>query len=95
MERGRRLELEILKILEENLQTRLHRTGLLLNLNFPIIGASPDAIGEDFVRSKMPCKFKIGEEIHYKRPKTSARPKFFAQIQLQMFMKNVKKGYCV
>ena len=68
MERGRRLELEILKILEENLQTRLHRTGLLLNPNFPIIGASPDAIGEDFVRSKMPCKFEIGEEIHYKRP---------------------------
>lgn len=49
MERGRGLEQEVLKVLEENLQTTLHRSGLLLNPNFLVIDASPHAVAEDFV----------------------------------------------
>jgi len=91
MERGRRLELKVLKILEENLQTRLHRTGLLLNPNFPILAASPDAVGEDFV-VEVKCPVSLTSERYIMKDQRIGS-KFFAQIQLQMFMKKVKKGY--
>lgn len=91
MERGRRLEQEVLKVLEENLQTTLHRSGLLLNSNFPVIGASPDAVAEDFVEVKCPVSLKSEERYITKANRIGN--KYFAQIQLQMFMQNVKKGY--
>jgi len=64
MERGRRLELEVLKVLEKNLQTRLHRTGLLLSPNFPILAASSDAVGEDFV-VEVKCPVSLTSEERY------------------------------
>jgi len=92
MERGRRLEQEVLKVLEENLQTALHRSGLLLNPNFPVIGASPDAVAEDFV-VEVKCPVSLKSEERYITKDNQIINKHFAQIQLQMFMQNVKKGY--
>ena len=92
MERGRRLEKEVLKILEENLQTTLQCSGLLLNPNFPVIGASPDAVGEDFV-VEIKCPVSLKSEERYITKDNQIAKKHCAQIQLQMFMQNVKKGY--
>ncbi|XP_039311283.1 uncharacterized protein LOC120359056 [Solenopsis invicta] len=92
MERGRRLEQEVVKILEENLQITLHRSGLLLNPNFPVIGASPDAVAENFV-VEIKCPFSLKSEERYITKDNRIGNKYFAQIQLQMFMQNVKIGY--
>lgn len=63
MERGKRLEQEVLKILEGNLQITLHRSRLLLHSNFPVIGASPDAVTENFVvEVKCPVSLKSEEK---------------------------------
>jgi len=70
----------------------LHRTGLLLNPNFPILAASPDAVGKDFV-VEVKCPVSLTSEERYIMKDQRIGPKVFAQIQLQMFIKKVKKGY--
>jgi len=81
-----------LKILEENLKITLHRSGLLLNPNFPVIGASPDAVTKNFV-VEVKCPVSLKSEERYITKDNQIDNKYFAQIQLQMFMQNVKKGY--
>ncbi|XP_046601957.1 uncharacterized protein LOC124295573 [Neodiprion lecontei] len=94
MERGRRLEKDV-KLTEELLKTNIQDCGLLLDSRFPIIGASPDGVGNDFVveiKCPMTCKAKS----RYIKENNQVANKFMAQIQLQMFMKKVKKGFfCV
>ncbi|XP_046629068.1 uncharacterized protein LOC124309448 [Neodiprion virginianus] len=95
MERGRRLKKDVVKLIEELLKTNIQDCGLLLDSRFPIIGASPDGVGNDFVveiKCPMTCKAKS----RYITENNQVANKFMAQIQLQMFMKKVKKGFfCV
>ncbi|KAF2881747.1 hypothetical protein ILUMI_24444 [Ignelater luminosus] len=49
MERGRRLEKEVVQELEKKWSIRSDNCALLLHPQYPIIGASPDAVGSDFV----------------------------------------------
>lgn len=62
----------------------------------PAIGASPDAVGTDFV---VEVKCPVSEETvsSYITPiHCTVISKYYAQMQLQMLLKNVKKGYfCV
>ncbi|KYQ50568.1 hypothetical protein ALC60_10345, partial [Trachymyrmex zeteki] len=82
----------ILAILEENLQTKLQRVGLLLHPDLPIIGASPDALGENFV-VEVKCPQFLKSEERYISKENAICSKYMAQIQLQMLMQNVQRGY--
>ncbi|KAK5639483.1 hypothetical protein RI129_011221 [Pyrocoelia pectoralis] len=65
--------------------------GLILDPSFPVLGASPDAIGADFV-VEVKCPTSIKTELNYiKDGKINNR--YLAQIQLQMFMCKLEKGY--
>lgn len=49
MNRGRQLEQSVVAVVEKQLNKKLNKSGLILIPKFPLFGASPDAIGEDFV----------------------------------------------
>ncbi|XP_046735010.1 uncharacterized protein LOC124404720 [Diprion similis] len=92
MERGRRLENEVIKLLKEMLKTNIEDCGLLVGARFPVIGASPDGVGDDFV-VEIKCPMTRKAESRYIAANHQIAKKFLAQIQLQMFMKQVKKGF--
>ncbi|XP_046744287.1 uncharacterized protein LOC124410167 [Diprion similis] len=92
MERGRRLEKEVIKLLKEMLKTNIEDCGLLVGARFPVIGASPDGVGDDFV-VEIKCPMTRKAESRYIAANHQIAKKFLAQIQLQMFMKQVKKGF--
>ena len=57
MERGLRLEEEVIKIVEKSKKMTINRTGMHLVPYWPIFGASPDGINENFVMEiKCPSK---------------------------------------
>lgn len=95
MERGRRLEKDVITLMKEILKTDIEDCGLLLDSRFPVIGTSPDGVGNDFV-VEIKCPMTPKAESRYITGNYQVASKFLAQIQLQMFLKNVKKGYfCV
>ncbi|XP_023312915.1 uncharacterized protein LOC111693009, partial [Anoplophora glabripennis] len=49
MKRGIKLEKEVLRRVEEELKIKLKPCGIILKREYPIFGASPDAIADDFV----------------------------------------------
>lgn len=49
MERGKRLESEVLCTLQKKTGLECYKSGLLLSSLFPVLGASPDAVGDDFI----------------------------------------------
>lgn len=67
---------------------------MFLNKDYPIFGASPDAVSTDFcIEIKCPSKDKT-VEFYIKDGNIMKKP--FAQIQLQMFLANKRKGlFCV
>ncbi|EDW02544.1 uncharacterized protein LOC6559643 [Drosophila grimshawi] len=69
--------------------------GLLLHENYPYLCGAPDGITDDhIVEIKSP---KTEEDFEkYLEARESIAPKYMAQIQMQMFLANVKKAlYCV
>lgn len=95
MSRGIRMEGEVIKCLEKELRIKLDRIGLQLNPRYPIFGASPDAISEDYVvEIKCPQSEKTLCNYITKNREITARYK--AQVQVQMFLFNKKKClFCV
>jgi len=49
MERGRRLEKEVISIVSKQVGENLKNSGFIILRNYPILGASPDALGSDFI----------------------------------------------
>lgn len=49
MERGRRLEKLVIAEIEKKLKLKIENSGLLLIPSLPILGASPDGVGCDFI----------------------------------------------
>ncbi|XP_043463389.1 uncharacterized protein LOC122510904 [Leptopilina heterotoma] len=92
MERGRRLENQVLRVLEETENIKVEKCGLLLNDKYPAIGASPDGIGENFV-VEVKCPMSEKAEYRYISKKHKINDKYLAQIQLQMLMAKKVKGY--
>ncbi|XP_070168310.1 uncharacterized protein [Polyergus mexicanus] len=94
MERGRCLEKEVLKKVEKIVGQKLKNCGLFLMPNYPILGASPDAMGNDFiVEVKCPNSDKAISRFPSKGKVAS---KCKAQINLQILATNTKKGlFCV
>lgn len=69
-------------------------SGLILNRNFPIVGASPDGISDECVLEiKCPIKNK-----NFKNYICDGIPtkKYMAQVQLQMYFAEKKRGlFCL
>ena len=91
MKRGLELESSVLKKVEKLHSITLQETGLWILSQFPVIGASPDGMNEEFVAEiKCPSSQKrVGE---YITKEGCVAPKFMAQVQLQMFVTGRKKG---
>lgn len=94
MHRGRILEEQVVVEVEKILNISLKKCGLFMMPSFPILGASPDAIGADFVvEVKCPSTEKTAKDF---LPHGKLNHKCMAQISLQMFAANRKKGlFCV
>lgn len=94
MQRGKKLEKEIL--IEVGKITRLpfKDCGLVLLPSFPVLGASPDAIGNDFIiEVKCPSSLKAFD--HF-LPNGKINKKCKAQINMQMFATGKRRGlFCV
>ncbi|XP_030754105.1 uncharacterized protein LOC115880915, partial [Sitophilus oryzae] len=84
MVRGKRLEGEVLKLVQKQTKQKIRLCGLVLVPKQPFIGAIPDGVSEDFlVEIKCPTSEKT-----YKRYVTSnldITAKYLAQVQLQMY----------
>lgn len=94
MQRGIRLQEEVIHVVSKKLNVPLKRCGLLLDPQYPVIGASPDAIGPNFV-VEIKCPMTQENVKNYVVPNTNNRlnKKFYSQIQLQMHLKRVQFGY--
>lgn len=94
MTRGKNLESQVLHVLENETKIKFKHAGLLLSNDHPYLGASPDAVSEDFVvEIKCPSTEKTFT-LYLKENKIT--PKCNGQIQLQMLLFKKKKGiFCV
>lgn len=100
MKRGLRLQNQVIAKVSRLLKSPLSSCGLLLDPKHPAIGASPDAVGPNFVieikcpSSQNTLKNYVSDKID---PNTGSclKPKSYAQIQLQMHFRKVKFGYFV
>ncbi|KYN00124.1 hypothetical protein ALC62_09108 [Cyphomyrmex costatus] len=77
--------------LEKKVNAKFRKCGLLLSPKFPILGASPDAISNEFVvEVKCPSSPKTEKDF---LPGGKVNSKCMAQINLQMFLAHKKKRF--
>lgn len=95
MERGIKLEAKVLKIVKEKMQITLKRCGLVLDPMYPLFGASPDSISDNFIiEVKCPASQKAMAQYITKSGQITS--KYMGQVQLQMFMTQKQQGlFCV
>lgn len=94
MERGRRLEKQVLSVVSKQKGEKLQNSGFIILRDYPIIGASPDALGSDFiVEVKCPSSEKtFTTYVH----NGEINVKYKTQMYLQMLAAGVTKGlFCV
>ncbi|KAB0802565.1 hypothetical protein PPYR_04751 [Photinus pyralis] len=93
--RGKLLEDEVLSVLQKQLNMKFSKVGLMLSGKYPVLGASPDAVNEEFVvEVKCPSSEKAVNA--YVTKDNKIVNKYRAQIQLQMLVNNKKSGiFCV
>lgn len=84
MLRGRKLEEEVLEGVEKKLNIKFKRVGLQLKPRYPIFGASPDGITEDYV-VEIKCPQSEKNISNYLTKNKQITAKYKAQVQLQMF----------
>ncbi|XP_053695814.1 uncharacterized protein LOC128743290 isoform X2 [Sabethes cyaneus] len=89
MKRGTDLEGHVLAVLKKQYPS-LRSTGLVLDPQFPWMGASPDGISDDFVL-EIKCPYTPNTYQCYIDVKKLSK-KYFAQIQLQMHMTHKTKA---
>lgn len=78
----------------KKLNIKFSPSGLILIQPFPMLGASPDAKGEDFV-VEVKCSSKDKTVKNY-LSQGKITPKCFAQVHLQMYAAGCKKSlFCV
>lgn len=92
--RGQKLEPQVIAEVAKARNIKIISSGLLLNPGFPIFGASPDGISDNYVvEVKCPSK---EETVRQYIENEKLKPKYYAQIQIQMFFANKQKGlFCV
>ncbi|KAJ8720543.1 hypothetical protein PYW08_006008 [Mythimna loreyi] len=80
MDRGKKLEKEVLKVVSGKEKIKIKEAGLLLNADYPIFGATPDGLTENYiVEVKCPS---TGATIPSYVKENKITPKFWAQVQL-------------
>ncbi|KAL7293484.1 hypothetical protein TKK_0012931 [Trichogramma kaykai] len=93
MERGRNLESDVMKTVESEIGKKIEKSGFIIIPEYPMIGASPDGIGDDFVvEVKCPSKEALIKN-YIKNNKVTE--KYKSQIILQMLAAEKKKGLFV
>lgn len=94
MKRGRILEDDVKKTVSAKLGKKIKICGLMLSKNYPMLAGSPDGICEDnIIEIKCPMSEKTVKNYVYNGKPTQ---KFYVQMQLQMLLTGLKKGYfCV
>ena len=95
MKRGIELERKVIAKVEKMKSIRLNETGLWLSPDWPVLGASPDGLNEDFIAEvKCPSSHKTIE--HYITKENVVQPKCMFRIQLQMMLTGRKRAlFCV
>lgn len=95
IQRGRILEAQVLKVVEAINKIKFKKCGLILSNEYPIFGASPDALGENFI-VEVKCPAKESTMKNYLTDSKEPTPKVMAQMQLQMhFAQKPTALYCV
>ncbi|GLV33432.1 uncharacterized protein CBL_20171 [Carabus blaptoides fortunei] len=95
LERGRILENEVLKVVEQTTKLKFKQSGLVLSKIHPIFGASPDAISEEYV-AEIKCPSSEKAKKRYSTQTNKITAKFNAQVQLKMHMyKKNKALFCI
>lgn len=94
MLRGQGLEKKVLKVVEQKLGLKFEDCGFILMPEYPLFGASPDALGADFVvEVKCPASQKT---IKNYVNDSNITKKCNGQVQLQMLATGMKKAlFCV
>lgn len=92
--RGLLLEDKVLQVVSQKKNIKIKKCGLLLKKEFPIFGASPDGLSENYcVEVKCPSKEKTVQ--NYIKDNTINR-RYYFQMQLQMLLSNKKEAlFCV
>ncbi len=85
MRRGRRLKGKVLKVLFlKNWKKTIKKSGLLLCVDHPLFGASPDGIGDDFI-AEVQCLMSEKTFKRYFSSEGGPAKRHYAQMQLQMY----------
>lgn len=93
MKRGRNLETAVIKT-AQNIKKKVKPCGLFISQEHPMIAATPDGITSDAV-IEVKCPTSETTKNNYIKNGVVAK-KYVAQVQLQMYVTNMKKGYfCV
>ncbi|GBP40401.1 hypothetical protein EVAR_25253_1 [Eumeta japonica] len=94
MKRGRILEDQVRKTVSIKLGKKINKCGLIVSKMHPMIAGSPDGICEDsIIEIKCPTSAKTLKKYVCDGKLTQ---KFYVQVQLQMYLTGLKKGYyCV
>lgn len=94
MERGRNLEEKVLKAVSIDKNIKICKTGLFLDKEYPIFGASPDGISDEYVL-EVKCPSSSKTYNNYVN-NGIVNVKYLSQIYLQMVLCKKQKGlFCV
>lgn len=94
MKRGLYLEEAVLKELSRKTDKKFQKAGLFLSSDYPILGASPDAINEEVV-VEIKCPSSDKTFYNFIDCNGNIKMKYFYQIQLQMHLTKRCKGIFV
>jgi hypothetical protein len=95
MRRGRLLEPEVLREVERMLHVKVDKIGIVLHLDMPFLGASPDGITDDAI-IEIKCPTLDRTKRNYISLSGDLSHKCMAQLQMQMYMTGKRKGiFCV
>lgn len=93
--REKQLKESVVKCLQRTFKVKLKRIGVQLNPKYPIFGASPDAICDEYL-VEIKCPETVECAANYLTQYNTITAKYNAQVQLQMFMSNTSKClFCV
>lgn len=94
LERRVRILPDVVDVVGMELRKSLLPCGLLLDPECPVIGASPDAVGPDFV-VEIKCPRGRRSVDQFVDSNGLLKKKYYAQIQLQMYLSGMPFGYFV
>lgn len=92
IDRGRRLESEVLNVLEKQKGISFKNPGLLVCAGFPVFAASPDGLTPSHV-IEVKCPSKTATVKYYVSKTGEVSKKVYGTMQLQMFLSGRQVGW--